>query len=422
MSDKVDDDPNGGRTRGPHSVDNHSSTTFGENNMTVDYGEHQDAHLEREQHMGEEIYELARRITTRQSEYHDSPLFTVNDGGVTDPSSPKFDARAWAKAFYRARVTAAKATAPRTSGIAFKDLDVYGYGTATDYRKTVGNVIWSLSSLFRKVTGNKGDRIDILQNLEGVVRSGEMLCVLGPPGSGCSTALKTIAGDTHGFYIGENATVNYEGIRSEQMTTAYRGEAIYTAEVDAHFAHLTVGDTLYFAARSRCPKHIPNGISRREYAEHLRDVIMAIFGISHTKNTRVGDDFVRGVSGGERKRVTIAEAALGYAPLQCWDNSTRGLDSANAIEFCRTLRTQADIMRHTACVAIYQAPQAAYDVSVKTDPSRWYLALTGLNRYLTRYSSCTKADKSSLGPLTKPNLTLRTSASCALSSRLLLIF
>ncbi|RSL90675.1 hypothetical protein CEP52_014514 [Fusarium oligoseptatum] len=362
MSDKVSDDPNRGGILGHQSIHNPSSTTIAEKNATVDYEEQHDAHLEREQNMGEEIHELARRITTRQSECHDGPLFTVDDGGVTDPSSPKFDARAWAKAFYQARVTAAKGTAPRTSGIAFKDLDVYGYGTATDYQKTVGNAIWSLSSLIRKAAGDRGDRIDILRNLEGVVRSGEMLCVLGPPGSGCSTALKTIAGDTHGFHIGENATVNYQGVRPEQMATAYRGEAIYTAEVDTHFAHLTVGDTLYFAARSRCPKHIPGGISRREYAEYLRDVIMAIFGISHTKNTRVGDDFVRGVSGGERKRVTIAEAALGYAPLQCWDNSTRGLDSANAIEFCRTLRTQADIMGHTACVAIYQAPQAAYDV------------------------------------------------------------
>lgn len=53
-------------------------------------------------------------------------------------------------------------------------------------------------------------------------------------------------------------------------------------------------------------------------------VVMAMFGISHTVNTRVGNDFVRGVSGGERKRVTIAEATLSFAPLQAWDNSTRG--------------------------------------------------------------------------------------------------
>src|ERR1700744_6704413 len=92
----------------------------------------------------------------------------------------------------------------------------------------------------------------------------------------------------------------------------------------------------------------------------MRDVIMAIFGLSHTLNTKVGNDFVRGVSGGERKRVSIAEAALNGSPLQCWDNSTRGLDSANAIEFCKTLRVSTDILGATACGSIYPAPQAAF--------------------------------------------------------------
>lgn len=146
------------------------------------------------------------------------------------------------------------------------------------------------------------------------------------------------------------------------MNKDFRGEAIYTAEVDVHFPQMTVGQTLYFAARARAPRHIPGGGNKYDYAMHMRDVIMAMFGISHTINTRVGNDFIRGVSGGERKRVTIAEAALSQAPLQCWDNSTRGLDSANAIEFCKTLRMQTDINGTTASVAIYQAPQAAYDV------------------------------------------------------------
>lgn len=94
----------------------------------------------------------------------------------------------------------------------------------------------------------------------------------------------------------------------------------------------------------------------------MRDVIMATFGIKHTLNTRVGNDFVRGVSGGERKRVSIAEASLCNAPLQMWDNSTRGLDSANAIEFVKNLRIQTKIKDVTVAVAIYQAPQAAYDI------------------------------------------------------------
>lgn len=146
------------------------------------------------------------------------------------------------------------------------------------------------------------------------------------------------------------------------MHTNHRGEAIYTAEVDVHFPQLSVGDTLTFAARARQPRQLPQGLNKKEFANHLREVVMAMFGISHTVNTRVGNEYVRGVSGGERKRVTIAEAALSGAPLQCWDNSTRGLDSANAIEFCRTLRLQTELFKSTACVSIYQSPQSAYDL------------------------------------------------------------
>lgn len=56
------------------------------------------------------------------------------------------------------------------------------------------------------------------------------------------------------------------------MKTVFKGEVIYTAEVDAHFPQLSVGDTLYFAAMARSPRHIPGGESRERYAEHLRDV------------------------------------------------------------------------------------------------------------------------------------------------------
>ncbi|KAM0335133.1 hypothetical protein ACHAQA_000173 [Verticillium albo-atrum] len=319
---------------------------------------------------GEQVYDgilqLARRLTTR-SHGTSAPasLFPLDTGGPLDPNSEKFSSKEWAKAFYKARMDSLSGNSPKTTGVAFQNLNVYGFGSDTDFQKSVGNIFLDAVEFARKVLNKKQERVDILYDVEGVVHNGEMLCVLGPPGSGCSTFLKTVAGDTHGFHVQDTSILNYEGIHPDQIRTAFRGEAIYTAEVDHHFPQLTVGDTLYFAAAARCPKNIPNGVSRREYVEHLRDVTMAMFGISHTKNTRVGDDFIRGVSGGERKRVTIAEASLSYAPLQCWDNSTRGLDSANAVEFCRTLRTQADVMGCTSCVAIYQAPQDAYDLFEK---------------------------------------------------------
>lgn len=147
------------------------------------------------------------------------------------------------------------------------------------------------------------------------------------------------------------------------MYKDFRGEIIYNAETEIHFPNLTVSETLSFAAKARVPRHRPHGVSREQYAEHWRDVALALFGLRHTVNTKVGNDFIRGVSGGERKRVSIAEAFLAHCTLQCWDNSTRGLDSATALEFVKTLRTASSIAGTTAVVAIYQASQTAYDVS-----------------------------------------------------------
>ena len=91
------------------------------------------------------------------------------------------------------------------------------------------------------------------------------------------------------------------------MGKQFRGEAIYTAEVDVHFPMLTVGDTLQFAAEARAPRNPPNGLTQAQFAKHLRDVVLSLFGISHTINTVVGnDDFVRGVSGGEYVSIIIA--------------------------------------------------------------------------------------------------------------------
>lgn len=146
------------------------------------------------------------------------------------------------------------------------------------------------------------------------------------------------------------------------MHSNFRGEVVYQAETDIHFPHLTVGETLLFAALARTPQNRISGTSRRVYAEHLRDAVMAMFGISNTIDTKVGNDFVRGVSGGERKRVSIAEATLNQSAIQCWDNSTRGLDSETALGFVKTLRLGTQLGGTSAIVALYQASQAAYDV------------------------------------------------------------
>ncbi|KAK6214927.1 ABC transporter cdr4 [Colletotrichum tabaci] len=322
-----------------------------------------DTELERRQSI---VQELAREYTRHSAVNVDGDNMALF--GSDDPDSPlnpngkKFSARKWAKTL--ANITNEHGSGYRTAGFMYQDLNVFGYGKETDYQKDIANVWLEIPGLARKLTSKTGGqrRIDILRDFNGVVEAGEMLVVLGPPGSGCSTFLKTIAGEMNGIYTDDRAYFNYQGLSAKELHKHHAGDAIYTAEVDVHYPQLSVGDTLTFASRARCPRVLPPGISSSQYCDHLRDVVMAMYGISHTVNTRVGNEYIRGVSGGERKRVTIAEATLSNAPLQCWDNSTRGLDSANAVEFCKTLRLQSELFGQTCAVSIYQAPQSAYDL------------------------------------------------------------
>ncbi|KAJ2976340.1 hypothetical protein NUW54_g11583 [Trametes sanguinea] len=66
-----------------------------------------------------------------------------------------------------------------------------------------------------------------------------------------------------------------------------------------------------------------------------------------TANTYVGDEFVRGVSGGERKRVSIAEMMATRAHVLCFDNSTRGLDASTALDFIKALRVMTNVLGQT---------------------------------------------------------------------------
>lgn len=92
---------------------------------------------------------------------------------------------------------------------------------------------------------------------------------------------------------------------------------------DIHIPTLTVAQTLDFALSTKTPgKRLP-GISGKEFNAKLRRTFLQMFNILHTEKTLVGDAFVRGVSGGERKRVSIAEMMASRAHVTCWDNSTR---------------------------------------------------------------------------------------------------
>lgn len=85
----------------------------------------------------------------------------------------------------------------------------------------------------------------------------------------------------------------------------------------------------------------------------MKDMLLKMLNISHTTNTYVGDEFVRGVSGGERKRVSIAEMMATRARVLCFDNSTRGLDASTALDFIKAMRAMTDVLGQTTFATLY---------------------------------------------------------------------
>ncbi|KAJ9645014.1 GTPase-activating protein [Knufia peltigerae] len=278
-----------------------------------------------------------------------------------DPNHPSFNFFLWMRKF--AQLLEEQGIKHRRSGFTFTNLNVSGKGAALVLQQTVGSVFMS-PFRFRERFSHPPEK-KILSNFNGHVNSGELLIVLGRPGSGCSTFLKSICGELQGLNISQDSKITYSGISQDIFLKEFKGEAVYNQENEKHFPHLTVGETLEFAAACRTPSKRLFDVPRDKWVKYMATVMMNIFGLSHTRNTKVGDDFVRGVSGGERKRVSLAEMALAGPPIAAWDNSTRGLDSQTALEFVRSLRIAADVAGLTSLIAIYQASQAIYDLCDK---------------------------------------------------------
>lgn len=139
----------------------------------------------------------------------------------------------------------------------------------------------------------------ILKDLNGALLPGEMMLVVGRPGSGCTTMLKALSSLTEA-YAGTDGTVQYgsmDGISKEFKP--HRNLVCFVSEEDTHDPNLTVGRTLDFATRTQlvAPASRSTSEPAEEYRVSARDRYLSTFGISHVLNTKVGDQYVRGVSG-----------------------------------------------------------------------------------------------------------------------------
>ncbi|KAL8970742.1 MAG: hypothetical protein Q9183_001377 [Haloplaca sp. 2 TL-2023] len=309
----------------------------------------------------QDLFKALSRRKTNTSE-HGSQLTPV----VTQEEQAEIS-RLMSRMFGRDRRENSEEEKTRHVGLIFKNLTVKGMGLGAALQPTLSDPFLGLprllSALFSKgkTASSKPPVRTLLNDFTGCVRPGEMLLVLGRPGSGCSTFLKVLANQRFG-YENISGDVTYGGTGSKEMGKNYRGEIVYNPEDDLHYATLSVKNTLSFALKTRTPGKASRneGESRGDYVREFLRVVAKLFWIEHTLPTKVGNEFVRGVSGGEKKRVSIAEAMITRASTQCWDNSTKGLDASTALEYVESLRTLTNMAHISTLVALYQAGESLY--------------------------------------------------------------
>lgn len=255
---------------------------------------------------------------------------------------------------------------PSDSGVAFQNVTAVGIDASAAYGPSVSEMLRDIVKLPKKLFSgfSKKDTVpmrNVIQNCTGVVESGEMLLTIGRPGAGCSTLLKCISGETDD-YVRIEGDFSYDGLNQADMMKRYKGYLIYCPEMDFHFPKITVKETIDFALKCRTPRVRVDNMTRKQYVDSMRDMWCTVFGLRHTYATKVGSEVVRGVSGGERKRVSLVEAQCMMASLYSWDNATRGLDASTALEFGQAIRTATNMMNNSAIVCIYQAGENIYQL------------------------------------------------------------
>ena len=127
--------------------------------------------------------QLARQSTLfSMADNLENPFISTKEESTLNPHSPNFRSRDWMKNLLALTSRDPERYPQRAAGMSFRNLSVHGFGSPTDYQKDVFNSILQAGHLFRLAAGTAKQKIQILRDFDGLVKSGEMLVVLGRPG------------------------------------------------------------------------------------------------------------------------------------------------------------------------------------------------------------------------------------------------
>ncbi|XP_031377217.1 ABC transporter G family member 14 [Punica granatum] len=188
----------------------------------------------------------------------------------------------------------------------------------------------------------------ILNGVTGMVCPGEILAMLGPSGSGKTTLLTALGGRLSGKLSGK---ITYNG---QPFSGSVKRRTGFVTQDDVLYPHLTVLETLLFTALLR----LPNSLNRDEKLRHVEGIISEL-GLGRCQNSMIGGPLFRGISGGEKKRVSIGQEMIINPSLLLLDEPTSGLDSTTAQRIINTVKRLAAGGR-TVVTTIHQPSSRLY--------------------------------------------------------------
>ncbi|KAJ0958055.1 putative AAA+ ATPase domain, pigment precursor permease/Protein ATP-binding cassette sub-family G [Helianthus annuus] len=224
------------------------------------------------------------------------------------------------------------------------------YPSKPSYKLTVKNLSYTIktdSQFTLPWLLNNPNHINILKSVSFVAQSSEIMAIVGPSGSGKSSLLHFISGRVRNNTLDPKTTIS---LNDFPITSPSQMKKIcgFVAQEDNLLPLLTVKETLMYSAKFRLKE-----MSSKEKEERVECLIREL-GLVHVRDSFVGDEDDRGISGGERKRVSIGVDMIPDPPILLLDEPTSGLDSSSALQVIELLSNMARSKQRTIILSIHQ--------------------------------------------------------------------
>ncbi|KAJ3701263.1 hypothetical protein LUZ61_004968 [Rhynchospora tenuis] len=231
---------------------------------------------------------------------------------------------------------------------------------------------------------NRKQPMTILRDVSGIIKPCRLTLLLGPPGSGKTTLLLALAGKLP-TDLKVSGEITYNGHRMDEFVP--ERTAAYISQHDTHIGELTVRETLNFSARCQgvgTRYDMLTELARREKEASVKpdpdidifmkaitlegqenvvtDYFLKILGLDICADTLVGDEMLRGISGGQKKRVTTGEMIVGPSRALFMDEISTGLDSSTTFQIVKSIRLMNHILGGTAVIALLQPAPETYEL------------------------------------------------------------